>query len=111
MIQFLINGQGMEIAVPFDSLSAQLLKQGYAIEKVGDPEGVPPKDQIAKELKELKAKVTQLGHDHLHNIMPIYLERFSVELEPFILLEKSFDEAIKQFEYNAARVWDHKEKS
>lgn len=64
------------------------------------------KDQILKDLKDLRSKVSQLGHDHLHNNMPMYLERFSVELEPFILLEKSFDEAINKFEYNAAKVWE-----
>ena len=85
----------------------------YSKERPEEEEEVSPilglgktQDQILKDLKELRLKVTRLGHDHLHNNMPMYLERFSVELEPFILLEKSFDEAIRKFEYNAAKVWD-----
>jgi hypothetical protein len=59
---------------------------------------------ITKNLLELKSKVTELGHYHLQSRIPIELSRFAEEMEPFIILEKAFDEAISKFEYNLAKV-------
>ena len=64
--------------------------------------------EILRSLRDLKEKVTELGHAHLQNKLPIELSRINDETEPFVILEQSFDEAISKFEYNAARVWEKK---
>ena len=56
------------------------------------------KSEIIKNLLILKTGVNQLGMQHMKDCVPIPVDDIISELQPFAMIEKAFDEAIKTIE-------------
>ena len=56
------------------------------------------KSEIIKNLQILKTGVTELGMQHIKDKIPFPVEDMIKELEPFAMIEKAFEKAIKRIE-------------
>ncbi len=54
------------------------------------------KEQLIEKISAFKKDITSLGHQYLKDRMPIEVNDFRKKMNPFIILEKAFDKAIKK---------------